>query len=90
MKGGLVTRKPDKKEEEKLSLTTLALEQSIEPWPKYQVLFDSETNNQKAHLILNAAQIKVDYNLRSDYCSFWNSYLPNLILNQRELKLFLI
>jgi len=80
----------DIKEQEKQKLATLTLEQSIEPWPKYQVLFDSETNDQKAHLILNAAQIKVDYNLRSDYCSFWNSYLPNLILNQREIKLFLI
>jgi carboxylesterase type B len=79
----------DKKEPEKLNLTTLTLKQYIEPWPKYQVLFDSESNNQKAHLVLNAAQVEVGYNLRSDYCSFWNSYLPNLILNQRKLKFFI-
>ena len=78
----------DKKQPEPLNLTTLTLKQYIEPWPKYKVLYDPETDTQKAHLVLNAKKIEVAYNLRSDYCSFWNSYVPNLILNQRKFFYF--
>ena len=45
----------------------------LELWPKF-------TNNQE-FLVLNATEIKVDQNLRAEYCAFWYSLVPKLSLN---------
>lgn len=67
---------------------TLTMRQKIEHWPKYEVKFDNKRDEQRAFLILNANKIEVDHNFRAEYCSFWGSYLPSLVL--AEGKLFLI
>ncbi len=61
---------------------TQTMRESIEYWPKYDVFFDDKDDRQRAYLILDANKIEVDHNFRSEYCSFWGSYLPNLILNE--------
>jgi acetylcholinesterase len=45
----------------------------LELWPKF-------THNQ-SFLILNASEIKIDQNLRAEYCAFWYSLVPKLRLN---------
>ena len=60
---------------------TASLKTHIEPWPKFRVLFDAKNDRQKAYLELNAEKNTIGYNLRADYCSFWGSYLPNLLLD---------
>lgn len=64
-----------------LNISTPSMKTYIEPWPKFRVLFDSKNDRQKAYLELNADKNKIGYNLRADYCSFWGSYLPKLLLN---------
>lgn len=66
-----------------INSNTQTLKQSIEYWPKYEIYFNPLNDTQRAYLILDADKIEVNYNLRADYCSFWNSYLPNLMLNER-------
>lgn len=61
---------------------TLTLRQEIEPWPKYELRNSFEDDDQRALLVLNAAKIETENNFRAGYCSFWGSYLPNLILNE--------
>jgi len=60
---------------------TASLKTHIEPWPKFRVLFDAKNDRQKAYLELNAEKNTIGYNLRADYCSFWGSYLPKLLLD---------
>lgn len=67
---------------------TLTMRQKIEHWPKYEVKFDNERDEQRAFLILNANKIEVDYNFRAEYCSFWGSYLPSLVLAEGKLLTF--
>lgn len=61
---------------------TQTLAQYIEPWPKYRILMDPNNDNQRAHIILNSDKIEIGYNLRAEYCAFWGSFLPNLILSE--------
>ena len=68
-----------------LNISTPSLNTHIEPWPKYRVLLDSTNDKQKAYLELNADKNTIGYNLRSDFCSFWGSYIPKLMLDEREL-----
>jgi acetylcholinesterase len=56
--------------------------QFIEPWPKYQIFTNPYQDHQRAYLILNADQVRHDYNIRAEYCTFWGSYLPKLILSE--------
>ena len=56
--------------------------QNIERWPKYEILFNSSHNYQKAYLILDANKIEIKYNLRAEYCGFWGTYLPNIMLTE--------
>lgn len=64
------------------SVATQTLLQPIEYWPKYQVQFNSKNDDQRAHMTLNSEKIQVGYNLRADYCAFWGSFLPKLILGE--------
>jgi len=61
---------------------TLTMRQEIEPWPKYVLKYDSENDEQRAFLELNADEIRLGHNFRAEYCSFWGSYLPSLMLKQ--------
>jgi len=61
---------------------TLTMQQEIEDWPKYVLKFDHENDEQRAYLDLNADEIRLGYNFRAEYCSFWGSYLPSLMLKQ--------
>ncbi|RMZ96447.1 acetylcholinesterase type 1 [Brachionus plicatilis] len=63
-------------------VATQTLLQPIEYWPKYQVHFDPKDNNQRAHLTLNSEKVEIGYNLRAEYCAFWGSFLPKLILGE--------
>ena len=67
---------------------TKTLDQKIEPWPKFKLIKNATNDEQKAYLILNSKEITVGFNLRAEYCAFWNSFLPNLVLS--ECKLYLI
>ena len=69
------------------TMNTFTLKQPIENWPKYEIIFSSQNDTQRAYIVLDANKIEVDYNLRADYCSFWNSYIPNLMLNERKWDL---
>jgi acetylcholinesterase len=55
---------------------TQLFEFNLEDWPKYQIVANSD--KQRAFLIMSSDMLKVDYNLRADYCEFWNSYLPSI------------
>lgn len=66
------------------TMNTFTLKQPIENWPKYEIIFSSQNDTQRAYIVLDADKIEVDYNLRADYCSFWNSYIPNLMLNEPQ------
>ena len=67
------------------NLSTQTSMQYIETWPKYQILKDKD--KQRAFLRLDAAGVTVDYNIRAEYCTFWGSYLPHLILSQCKFTL---
>lgn len=69
-----------------LNISTPTLKTYIEPWPKYRILFDHKNDRQKAYLELNADKNEIKYNLRADYCSFWGSYLPKLMLQEGKFK----
>ena len=58
------------------------LRQYTEHWPKFKVLKNSTLDEQRAYLILNADEVGVGFNLRAEYCAFWGSFLPNLVLNE--------
>ena len=68
---------------------TLTLRQEIEPWPKYQLRASSDSDEQRTLLVLNAAKIGTENNFRAGYCSFWGSYLPNLILEEGSFECWL-
>ena len=62
--------------------TTNMKHSQLEHWPKYQVLFNSTHNHQKAYLILDANHIEVKHNLRAEYCAFWGSLITNILLSE--------
>ncbi len=64
---------------------TKTLSQYIEPWPKFKVVKNSTYDDQRAYLILNSKEISTGNNLRAEYCAFWGSFLPNLVLNECKL-----
>jgi hypothetical protein len=68
-------------------ILTQTLNQQAESWPKYQILANKEDDYQRAYLNLNSEKVFVDFNLRAEYCTFWGSFLPNLVLS--ECKLYL-
>ena len=68
------------------NLKTSSLKQDIDHWPKFQVMFSSLNDTQRAFLHLDAKKIEVGYNLRAEYCSFWSSYLPNLMFSECKLN----
>jgi acetylcholinesterase len=61
---------------------TQTLSQRIEEWPRYEIKFNIERDQQRAYLILDAKGISSNYNIRAEYCSFWGSFLPNLVLSE--------
>lgn len=69
------------------SHSTPTLNQYIEPWPKYRIVPSPDNDFQRAYLILNSEKIDVSYNLRAEYCTFWGSFLPTLILSECKYKL---
>ncbi len=71
-------------------ITTQTLAQYIEPWPKFELFSSADSNlntdEQRAYLILNANKLEIGYNLRAEYCAFWGSFLPNLVMSERKLN----
>jgi hypothetical protein len=70
-------------------ITTQTLAQYIEPWPKFELFSSADaanlnTDEQRAYLILNANKLEIGYNLRAEYCAFWGSFLPNLVMSERK------
>ena len=63
-------------------IITQTLAQYIEPWPKYELVSNPNNDEQKAYLILNSEKVEVQHNLRAEYCAFWGSFLPNLMLSE--------
>ncbi|CAF0719879.1 unnamed protein product [Brachionus calyciflorus] len=61
---------------------TQTLMQPIEHWPKYEIQVNPNDDRQRAYITLNSEKIEVGYNLRAEYCAFWGSFLPNLILGE--------
>ena len=59
---------------------TSSLLNFIYEWPKFKVLNNSNNDLQRAYIILKANKLQIGYNLRAEYCSFLNSYLPNIKL----------
>ena len=47
-------------------------------WPEFKILNNTKSNLQRAYIILKANKLQIAYNLRAEYCSFLNSYLPNI------------
>ncbi len=68
-------------------ILTQTLNQFIETWPKYQISANKENDYQRAYINLNTEKIFIDYNLRAEYCTFWGSYLPNLVLSECKYTL---
>jgi acetylcholinesterase len=68
---------------------TKTLSQYIEPWPKFKVIKNSTYDQHRAYLNLNSKEISIGYNLRAEYCAFWGSFLPNLVLNECKKFSFL-
>jgi acetylcholinesterase len=64
---------------------TQTFSQYIETWPKYRILNNQYDDYQRAYIILNSDKVEVDYNLRAEYCTFWGSFLPKLILGESKL-----
>lgn len=64
--------------------TTQTFSQYIESWPKYRILNNHYDDYQRAYIILNSDKIDIGYNLRAEYCTFWGSFLPKLILGKRK------
>ena len=73
-------------------ITTQTLAQYIEPWPKFELFSSADSNlnseEQRAYLILNSNKLEIGYNLRAEYCAFWGSFLPNLVMSECEYFLF--
>ena len=68
-------------------ITTQTLAQYIEPWPKFELMQNANSDDQRAHLVLNSNKLEIGYNLRAEYCAFWGSFLPNLVLSERKRAL---
>ena len=69
-------------------ILTQTLNQQTESWPKYQILTtNKEDDYQRAYLNLNSEKVFVDFNLRAEYCTFWGSFLPNLVLSECKFKI---
>lgn len=61
---------------------TQTMIQPIEYWPKYRITFNPKEDSQRAHIVLNSNGVSIDHNLRSEYCAFWGSFIPSLILSE--------
>ena len=69
---------------------TQTFSQYIETWPKYRILNNQYDDYQRAYFTLNSENSDVNYNLRAEYCTFWGSFLPKLILGEcKKFKNFL-
>ena len=66
-------------------INTQTLNQFIDTWPKYSIVSNSVEDYQRAYIVLNSEKVYVDYNLRAEYCTFWGSFLPNLVLRESKL-----
>ncbi|CAF0707338.1 unnamed protein product [Brachionus calyciflorus] len=64
--------------------TSSKLNQIIEYWPKYQIAQNPDNDSQRAYIDLNSEKIKISYNLRAEYCTFWGSFIPTLVLSESE------
>jgi acetylcholinesterase len=47
-------------------------------WPKYEIKNSTRNDTQRAYLKIQTGKNKVGYNLRVDYCAFWEELMPNL------------
>lgn len=72
----------------KLVHSSQTLMQPIEYWRKYKIQVNSSDESQRAHIVLNSDKVYIDYNLRSEYCAFWGSFIPSLVLSECKLKFF--
>lgn len=58
--------------------------QIAEFWPKYKIDMNPYSDEQRAYLELNSRKVEVGYNLRAEYCAFWGTFLPTLMLSERK------
>lgn len=58
--------------------------QRAEYWPKYRIDMNPYSDEQRAYLELNSNRVKVGYNLRAEYCAFWGTFLPTLMLSESK------
>jgi acetylcholinesterase len=64
-------------------INTSTMNQNIDDWPKYIVPAANNQDNQtRLHVNLNGDNgIRVESNLRGDYCPFWNNLVPEFLKN---------
>lgn len=76
-------RKFDKTDSTTITQTQL---QMAEHWPKYTINMHPHNYNdeQRAYLTLNSDKVEVGYNLRSEYCAFWGTFLPTIMLSESK------
>lgn len=63
---------------------TQTMMQPIEYWPKYRIVSNPNDDAQRAYLVLNSVGVTIDYNLRAEYCAFWGSFIPSLVLSESK------
>lgn len=56
--------------------------QPIEYWPKYRIVNNPNDDAQRAFIVLSSYGVTIDYNLRAEYCAFWGSFIPSLVLSE--------
>lgn len=66
---------------------SMTMMQPIEYWPKYRILSKAHKDEQRAYLVLNSNGVSIDYNLRAEYCAFWGSFIPSLILSESKFEI---
>lgn len=64
------------------TVLTQTFMQKIEYWPKYVLNMNPHNDYQRAYLNLNSEKVYVGYNLRAEYCAFWGTFLPTLMLSE--------
>lgn len=64
--------------------------QTAEFWPKYKIDMNPYSDEQRAYLTLNSRKVEVGYNLRAEYCAFWGTFLPTLMLSERKFNFFFL